>query len=299
MDILISGAGGLIGAALQPALRARGHHVRRLVRRSPPSDSRDIFWSPPGQKPPPESLEGVEAIIHLSGASIAAGRWTTARQRAILESRVQTTEIIASVVSQMAKPPSVFIGASAIGYYGNRGTEWLDETSASGVGFLAAVCRQWETAADPIEKRGVRVVHLRTGIVLSRQGGALKSMLLPFKLGLGGRLGDGKQYMSWISLEDLVRSIVFAVETPAVSGPVNGVAPEPVTNAEFTRTLGRLLHRPILFPVPAAALRLALGERADALLLASLRLRPVRLLENGFTFRQPTLESALREILGK
>jgi uncharacterized protein (TIGR01777 family) len=238
-----------------------------------------------------------EAVVHLAGVNIAEGRWTAARKRRIRDSRVQGTETLSRALARLEVRPRVLVSGSGIGIHGNCGAEWVDETSPVGQGFLAEVGRDWEAATAPASEAGIRVVHLRTGVVLSREGGALKKMLPAFRLGLGGVLGPGTQYMSWITLEDEVAAIRHCLTTEALSGPVNAVAPCPVTNREFTRTLARVLRRPVGPPAPAFALRLMLGELADEALLASVRARPTRLVESGFRFAQPKLEEALRAVL--
>ncbi|MFQ5915907.1 MAG: TIGR01777 family oxidoreductase, partial [Nitrospinota bacterium] len=241
----------------------------------------------------------MDAAVHLSGENIGEGRWTAAKKAAIRDSRVKSTRLLAETLARLEQPPRVFVCASAVGYYGDRGEEVLREESPLGSGFLPDLSLEWESAAEPAVQKGIRVVHLRNGIVLSPKGGALAKMLPPFKLGLGGKLGSGRQYVSWISLDDMVGVIRHALERESLSGPVNAVAPNPVTNAEFTQTLGRVLSRPTVFQVPAFTLRLAFGEMADAALLASARVEPARLLASGYSFRHPELEGALRHILGK
>jgi hypothetical protein len=240
------------------------------------------------------ALSGADAIVHLAGENIASGRWTAARKERIRDSRVNGTRLIAESIARMDRPPQVLISASAIGYYGDCGRELLREESPAGAGFLAEVCRQWEAATDAATRKGVRVVHLRTGIVLSAKGGAMGKMLLPFKLGLGGKIGSGDQYWSWISLDDVSGAIVHCIQAAGLHGPVNIVSPSPVTNFEFTKTLGRVLGRPTVFPIPAFAARLALGEMADPLLLASARVEPAKLLASRFVFRHRELEPTLR-----
>jgi hypothetical protein len=243
------------------------------------------------------AFSGVEAVIHLAGENIASGRWTAARKQRILESRVKGTKLIAETIGRLEPPPSVFVSASAIGYYGDRGSEVLREESPPGTGFLADVCRQWEAATDPATRKGVRVVHLRTGLVLSAAGGAMGKMLLPFKLGVGGKIGSGNQYWSWISLDDVCGAITHCIQAATLHGPVNIVSPSPVTNLEFTKILGRVLRRPTIFPMPAFAARLVLGEMADALLLASARVEPAKLSASRFVFKDKELESTLRSLL--
>ena len=242
-------------------------------------------------------MSGADAVVHLAGAGIADRRWSDSVKRDIRDSRVQGTSLIARSMAAAETPPPVLVCASAIGFYGDRDDAVLDEESDPGEGFLSEVSLEWEAAADPAREAGLRVAHLRIGIVLSRHGGALKQMLLPFQLGVGGKLGSGDQYMSWIGLEDLTRIIEYAIEQPAIQGAVNAVAPTPVTNAEFTRTLGRVLRRPTIFPVPGFGVRLLFGEMGDALLLGSTRVVPTRLSATSFTFEHADLDSALRAAL--
>jgi uncharacterized protein (TIGR01777 family) len=289
MKVAVTGSTGLIGSALVSLLTSGRHEVVRLKR---PSD-----WNPEAGTINVSALSGIDAIVHLAGENIASGRWTGARKQKIRDSRVKGTRLIADAISQMDRRPQVFVSGSAIGYYGNRGSEVLREEAPVGTGFLADVCRQWEASTDTATRKGVRVVHLRTGLVLSAAGGALAKMLLPFKLGLGGRLGSGDQYWSWISLDDVCGAILHVIQAASLHGPVNIVAPSPVTNAEFTKTLGRVLGRPTIFPMPALAARLAFGEMADALMLASARVEPAKLLASRFVFRHKELEPALRREL--
>ena len=238
-------------------------------------------------------------MVHLAGENIAAGRWTPELKRRIHHSRANGTRVLSDALAKCAQPPKVLVSASAIGYYGDRSDEVLTEESRLGTGFLAAVCRDWEAAVEPAKRKGIRTVLLRIGVVLSTEGGALKRMLLPFKLGLGGVIGDGKQYMSCIALDDAIGAIHHAIVTDSLSGPVNVVSPQAVTNREYTKALGKVLGRPTLFPLPAFAARLAFGEMADELLLSSARVEARKLLASGYTFRSPTLESILRHGLGK
>lgn len=297
-QVLISGASGLIGASLSSRLQAADWRVRRLVRR-PPRSADEISWEPRRSILPAAELEGLDAVIHLAGESVASGRWTTARMAAIRASRVQGTELLATRLAGLARRPRVLVSASAIGYYGDRGEELLDETAARGAGFLAEVCAEWEAAAAPARAAGIRVVHPRIGLVLATQGGALARMLTPFRFGLGGRLGAGRQWMSWIALDDLLSVLERAVLDERLSGPLNAVAPEPVRNADFTRSLARALARPACAHVPAFALRALVGRMADDLLLASMRVKPAVLERAGFEFARPTLEGALGGLLGK
>jgi uncharacterized protein (TIGR01777 family) len=296
--VLLSGASGMLGSALRQALVARKFEVLQLVRRSPVA-SGQVEWDPMGVKPIANmrALEGLTAAIHLSGASVAAHRWTAAFKREIWLSRVESTRVLATTLAHLTQPPKALLVASATGFYGNRGEDLLDESSGPGLGFLADLCREWEMAADQAAAAGIRVVHLRFGVVLG-EGGALAKMLPLFRLGLGGKLGSGRQWMSWISLADAVAAILFAMDSDSLAGPVNLVAPQPVTNAKFTQALGRAVHRPAILPAPAFALRLALGAMADEALLASARVVPTKLTAAGFQFAHPTVESALAAALG-
>lgn len=294
--IAVTGATGLIGSALVARLRAGGHVVRRLVRSERQAQPGDVPWNPKSGALDPAALAGCDAIIHLAGAPIAQ-RWTASHKRDIRESRVQGTSLVARAVARMPVKPRVVLSGSAIGYYGDRGDELLDERSARGTGFLAEVGQAWEAAADPIAQAGVRLVLLRTGIVLSADGGALEKMLPPFRLGLGGPMGSGQQWMSWISLEDHLRAMAHALETESVRGAVNLVSPNPVTNASFAATLGRVLRRPALIPLPAMALELMFGEMAEATILSGQRVAPHVLSSTGFNCSEPTLEGALRSML--
>ena len=295
MKILVSGASGLIGSALVPALAGEGHQVLRLVRRPPRRD--EASWDPVTGVVDPAALAGADALVHLAGENIA-GRWTAGRKRRIRASRVEVTRSLCETLARSASRPGVLVCASAIGYYGDRGTEPLTEDSAPGHGFLADVCRDWEAATGPAAQSGIRVVNVRFGVVLSPRGGALAKVLLPFRLGLGGVVGNGRQFWSWVALEDVVGAIRHALVTDRLRGPVNVVAPNPVPNSEFTRTLGRVLRRPTIFPLPAPAARLLLGEMADALLLASAQVQPIRLEGSGYPFQFRDLEPALRSLLG-
>jgi uncharacterized protein len=291
--IAVTGASGFIGQALVPFLRTGGHTVLTVGR----GKGSDVRWVPAAGSIDAAALGSVDAVVHLAGATIAE-RWTAKRKRAIRESRVAGTRLIAEHCARMSPRPEVLVSSSAIGIYGSRGDELLDEASTHGDDFLAGIGREWEAATAPARDAGIRVVHLRTGIVLNPAGGALAKMLLPFQLGVGGRLGDGRQWMSWVSREDLVGAIHFLLHRTAITGAVNAVGPEPVTNAEFTETLGRVLRRPTILPVPAAALRLLFGEMAEGTVLASQRVRPTILERGGFPFRHRTLEEALRFELG-
>ena len=297
LRIAVTGATGLVGGALVPALLAAGHRVDRLSRRPPAAGTTDIQWDPARGQLDPRALEGVDAVVHLAGESIAAGRWTAAVKERVRRSRVDGTRLLAETLGRLTRRPRVLVAASAVGYYGNRSDTLLTEESSPGSGFLAEVCREWEAAADPAGVAGIRVVHPRLGVVLAGQGGALPRMALPFRLGAGGVIGSGRQYWSWIGLADLARVIELCLALETLAGPVNAVAPAPVTNREFTRVLGRVLGRPTLVPLPALAVRLLLGEMGQALLLDSARVLPRRLERAGFRFRHPELEGALRAAL--
>ncbi len=301
MKIIVTGASGLIGSALVSALLAQAHQVTTLVRRESKrhtqTDVDAVPWHPATGEVDAARLVGHDAAVHLAGESIAEGRWTDEKKERIRASRIKSTRLLAETLAQLPTRPATFVCASAIGYYGDRGAEVLTETSAPGADFLAHVCREWEAATEPARAAGIRTVNLRFGVVLSGAGGALAKMLTPFKLGVGGRVGSGQQYMSWIALDDAVGAIEHALTHERVAGPVNVVAPLPVTNAEFTKALGHALGRPTLFPVPAFGLRLALGEMADALLLASARVEPAQLTATGYQFKYPQLDNALRHLL--
>ena len=298
MRIAVSGASGLLGRSLDAFLSAGGHEVHRIVRRGNPGP-REIPWDPRGGFLDAERLEGMDAVVHLAGENIASGRWNAARKAAILESRAAGTRLVAETLAALTTPPRVFLGASAVGYYGDRGDERLDESAASGRGFLAEVCRQWEAAALPAARRGIRVAHLRFGVVLSAAGGALARMLPAFRFGAGGPVGSGRQFVSWISREDAIGAVHFALCREEISGAVNVASPEPVPGAALAKTLGRVLGRPAVARLPAGAVRLVLGEMGSELLLASQRVEPRRLLDAGFPFRQADLETALRFELGR
>ncbi|HUK46207.1 MAG TPA: TIGR01777 family oxidoreductase [Terriglobales bacterium] len=303
--ILISGASGLIGSALVSALEGRGNKVMRLVRRLP-EKAHEIQWDPL-REIPPETVSGFDVVVHLSGESVA-GRWTAAKKQQIRDSRIVNTQNLTRTLTRAENPPQTFLCASAVGYYGNRGEEILIEQGPAGAGFLPEVCREWEAATAPASSARIRVVNLRFGIVLSPRGGALKQMLLPFRLGLGGRIGNGRQWWSWIHIDDVVGAILHILDSEKLvgrptsspvdplSGPVNLVSPNPVTNAEFTRELSSALKRPALLPIPAFAAKLAFGEFANEGLLASARVAPKKLIESGFEFRFPELGSALADL---
>jgi hypothetical protein len=300
MNVLVSGGTGLVGSSLIPALRRTGHDVSLLTRRAmlaSPGGVPSYRWDPRAGTLDDAALGGVGAIVHLAGESIARGLWTKARRRRILESRVFSTRLLAERAAALPTPPSVFVSASAIGYYGNRGDEIMTEESATGSGFLAQVSREWEAAAAPALARGIRVVFLRIGLVLDGKGGALGAMLPIFRLGLGGPMGNGRQWVSWVALEDLVGAITLALSRDDLSGPVNVVAPEPARNREFARAIGHALGRPALLPAPAFALKLLLGAMAEEALLSSTRVSPSRLLAAGYAFRFPSLTGALENVI--
>ncbi len=300
MKILMTGSTGLVGTALVSLLEKEGHRVSPLVRGKPRAGTSEIEWHPDQNSVTNrDALEGHDAAIHLAGESIADGRWTPEKKQRIRDSRVKGTGLLAATLGQLERPPRVLASASAIGFYGNRVDELLDEASAPGNGFLADVCREWEAATAAAEEAGIRVAHLRFGIVLSAQGGALAKLLTPFKLGAGGKLGSGKQWMSWVAIDDAIAAIYEVVGADDMNGAVNIVAPNPVTNAEFTETLGRVLERPTIFSVPAFAARLAFGEMADEALLASQRVAPAQLKQHGFEFQYPQLDAGLRHLLDK
>ena len=296
MRIAVTGSSGLVGSALVSFLMAEGDEVIRLVRTSPTGG--DVQWDPALGVKDLRRLEGVDAVVHLAGENIAAGRWTAQRKDAIRRSRVEGTRQLCESLGRLSRRPKVLISASAIGYYGDRGNEIVTEGSSPGKDFLAQVCGDWEAATEPASRAGIRVIHLRFGMILSPVGGALQKMLVPFRLGAGGRMGSGAQYVSWIAIDDAIGAIHHAVCTESLEGAVNAVAPTPVPNAEFTRILARVLSRPAVLPMPTVAARLVFGEMADALLLASARVMPRRLQASAYRFRYPELEGALRHLLG-
>jgi uncharacterized protein len=296
MNVLVSGASGLVGSELVPALAASGHKVMRLVRHKATPGAPELAWDPSGP-PTPDLFAGFDAVVHLAGETIM-GRWTDAKKERIRRSRVEGTRQIAESLAQAKSGPRVLVQASAIGYYGNnRDDELLHEESAPGKDFLAETCQQWEGASAPAEQAGVRVVRFRIGMILSPKGGALKQMLLPFRLGLGGRIGSGRQWMSWVALDDVVGAIEFALTHESVRGAVNLVAPEPALNRDFTAALAKAVHRPTIFPVPKLAVHVLFGEMGDTLLLASQRVEPRKLRAAGYHFQCEWLEGTLREMV--
>lgn len=298
MKILIGGSHGLVGTALIKSLETEGHEIFRLVRHAPTSKT-EVEWSPDRYSIALARIEGFDAVVNLAGESIAEGRWTEDKKRRIRESRVKGTKLLGDALANLAVPPKILVCASAIGFYGNRGDELLTESSAPGDDFLAKVCAEWEGATALATEKGIRVVNARFGVILDTNGGALKKMLPPFRMGVGGKVGSGKQWMSWIALDDVVGGIQFALANDSIRGPVNFVAPVPVTNAEFTKTLGKVLSRPTIFPIPAFAIKLLFGEMGEALLLGGQRVAPERLIAEGYEFSYPQLEQALVHILEK
>ncbi len=299
MKILVTGSSGLIGSAMVPLLAGQGHQVVRMVRRPAARAEEAVVWDPGVGKLELSGLERSDAVVHLAGENIAAGRWNSSRKEQMRNSRVNGTQLLSESLAQLSEPPRVLICASAIGFYGSRGDEILTEASSPGTGFLAEVCQEWEAAADPARQKGIRVVTLRIGMVLSSKGGAVPAMLPAFNAGAGGKLGSGRQFVSWITIDDLTRAIAHALTTESLSGPVNAVSTNPVRNVEMTKSLGKVLRRPTFCSVPALALRLLLGEMADALLLSSQRVEPRRLLDTGFAFQFADFEAALRHVLGR
>ncbi len=295
MRVAVSGASGFIGTAAVRRLEAAGHQVSRMVRGTPKPG--EIHWIPAGALET-EALEGVDAVVHLAAENIA-GRWTATKKARILNSRVQGTLTVAATVARLQRKPKVLVSASAIGFYGSRGDETLDESSTPGSDFLAEVARQWESATEAASRAGIRVVLLRFGVVLGESGGALKQMLRPFKMGVGGRIGSGQQWMSWVALEDVAGAVEHAIANESLHGPVNAVAPNPVRNAEFTRTLGEVLHRPTVFPMPELAVKVVFGEMGESLLLGSQRVAPKKLVETGYQFRFPDLKAALESAIAR
>jgi uncharacterized protein len=298
MDVVVTGASGLIGTALRGGLEKAGHRMVAMTRSQPSGDA--VHWDPDRGQIDAGGLEGVGAVVHLAGEGIGNKRWNDEHKDRVKNSRIRGTGLLAETLAKLDKGPKVLVSGSAVGYYGDRGDEVLTESSRPGSDFLAGVCTAWEAATAPAKEADIRVAHIRTGIVLSGRGGVLPKMLLPFKLGVGGKLGSGGQWVSWIALEDEVGAIVHLLDHESLSGPFNLTAPNPVTNAEMTKRIGAALHRPTLIPAPAFALKAALGpEMADELLLVSQRALPTRLLDSGFTFRHPELGAALRVALAE
>jgi len=293
--ILVSGVSGPIGNAIVPALKDAGAQITRLIRSRVSGDQQNIFWDP-AQPLLADAVSGFDAVIHLAGETIV-GRWTVAKKSKIRDSRVLGTGHLAEALAQAKSKPRVFVSSSAIGYYGDRGDEILNEQSASGTGFLAEVCRDWEAATQAATKAGIRTVQIRTGVVLSPKGGALRKMLTPFKLGVGGKIGTGRQWMSWIDIQDMVGAILHILNTDSLQGPVNLVGSNPVTNSEFTKTLGGVLSRPTVFPMPAFAVKLAFGEMGETVLLGSQKVTPIRLTESGYAFQFSDLRGSLEHLL--
>ncbi len=295
MKVAITGSSGLIGTSLVSFLSEKSVAVSKILRENPEDD--DISWKPEDGDWNSAFTEGVDGIVHLAGENIASGKWTRKKKEKIRNSRIEGTKRLCEHILKLPTPPSVLVCASAIGYYGNRGVEFLNEGSSRGSGFLPDVCLDWEEAAESVSKAGIRVVNVRFGIVLSKYGGALAKMMTPFKIGMGGKIGSGTQYMSWVAMDDVTGAIYHTLITDSLKGPVNVTAPNPVTNKEFTNTLGEVLKRPAVVPMPAFAAKLAFGEMAKDLLLASTKVAPKSLSDSGYEFQYPELENALRHIL--
>lgn len=299
LHVLISGASGLVGSTLIPFLTTGGHRVTRLVRRAPDPEKDELFWDPAASELDIGTIKGVDAVVHLSGENIGEGRWTAEKKKRIIDSRVKTTRLIAKSISKLDPPPKVFICASAIGYYGDCGETAVDETKACGCDFISEVCDKWENAADPAVEGGIRTVFLRIGIALSPLGGALAKLLPVFSAGLGGKIGTGAQYMSWIGIDDVIGAIYHLLDAETVEGPVNATAPNPATNLELAKALGRVLRRPAVFTVPETAINLAFGEMGREVLLAGVNALPEKLLRSGYVFRHPDLGETLKHLLGR
>jgi len=296
MKVCVTGSTGMVGEALITRLKSQQHEIVRLVRSEPKAD--EIRWSPAKSEIDSVSLEGIDAVVHLAGENIAEGRWNDAKKKRIRDSRVDATSLLANALAGLNRPPQCFVSASATGYYGDRGDEELTESSEPGTGFLPDVCVGWENSAKSAAEAGIRVTHPRIGVVLSKKGGALPKMLTPFKMGVGGKVGSGKQYWSWITLPDLVGAIEHALDSE-LTGPFNAVSPNPCTNIEFTKALGKALGRPAIFPMPAFMAKLALGEMAEDLILASARVLPTELERTGFKFQHPKIEEALQAVVSE
>jgi len=297
LNIVITGASGLIGSVLRPFLSTGGHRVFRLVRQKPVSED-ELFWDPRKGRIDLDKIGPVDVIIHLAGENLATGRWTTAKRRRIMESRTRSTKLIAETAINLNPRPKVLVSASAIGYYGDRGPETLSEKSDRGSDFISEVCERWEKAAAPVEGKGIRTVFMRIGVVLTPRGGALKKMLPVFKSGFGGRLGSGKQVMSWVGIDDVIGAIYHAIGEERLEGPVNVVSPFPVTNARFSKTLGKVVRRPVLLRTPETAIKAVFGQMGKEIVLSSTRVLPEKLLSSGYRFRTPDLEETLRHLLG-
>ena len=295
MKVAIAGASGLVGSALIPVLKSMGASITRMVRSKPRAG--ELEWHPNNDELSPDTLSGFDTIINLAGENIAGGRWTDDQKRKIRESRINGTHLLSEAIAKLSPKPRVFICASATGIYGDRDDEVLDEQSESGGGFLAGVCREWEEATKPAIQAGVRVVNLRLGPILAREGGMLAKLLTPFKMGMGGKVGSGRQYISWIAIDDVIQAIKLAIEDASIHGALNVVSPNPVTNEEFTKTLGHVLNRPTALAIPPFAARLAFGEMADEMLLASQKVIPKKLANAGFVFKYPELEPTLKHLL--
>jgi len=295
MKVAIAGASGLVGSALIPVLKSMGASITRMVRSKPRAG--ELEWHPNNDELSPDTLSGFDTIINLAGENIAGGRWTDDQKRKIRESRINGTHLLSEAIARLSPKPRVFICASATGIYGDRDDEVLDEQSESGGGFLAGVCREWEEATKPAIQAGVRVVNLRLGPILAREGGMLAKLLTPFKMGMGGKVGSGRQYISWIAIDDVIQAIKLAIEDASIHGALNVVSPNPVTNEEFTKTLGHVLNRPTALAIPPFAARLAFGEMADEMLLASQKVIPKKLANAGFVFKYPELEPTLKHLL--
>ncbi|MDP6354315.1 MAG: TIGR01777 family oxidoreductase [Planctomycetota bacterium] len=297
MKVAITGSSGDIGSELIPFLNTGGHEVVRLVRSRSMVGESSAYWNPAEGELSPDLFQGVDAVINLSGENVSGGRWTAAKKERLRDSRIRTTELLAETLAGLDDPPEVLLNSSAVGFYGDRGDESVDESCQRGSGLLPDVCAEWEAATRPAQEKGIRTAFLRFGVVLSPAGGALSKMLLPFKMCIGGVIGNGRQYMSWISIDDAVGAIYHLLMNESIEGPVNIVSPNPVTNRDYTKTLGKVISRPTILPMPAFAARLAFGEKADELLLLSTKVEPARLNETDFDFRFPNLEDALRHLL--